>query len=154
MLEKIPGVPRINKLRIIQLLEADFNQVLRSAFARNISKLAQETPGIISEHKYGRYNQTCLTPVLNKLLTVQLLIRKKKNGIVFNNDIKGCYGRIVSGIALAVLRRIGYSKNSVRVLGLLWAQLEHHVVTGFGVSDTSYKSRMDKLLYGIRQGSC
>jgi hypothetical protein len=41
MLEKIPGVPRINKLRIIQLLEADLNQVLRSVFARNISKIAQ-----------------------------------------------------------------------------------------------------------------
>jgi hypothetical protein len=51
-LEKIPGVPRINKLRIIQLLEADLNQVLRSAFASNISKLAQETAGIISEHQY------------------------------------------------------------------------------------------------------
>jgi hypothetical protein len=69
-LEKIPGVPRINKLRIIQLLEADLNQVLRSAFALNISKLAQDTPGIISEHQYGRSHQTCLTPVLNKLLTV------------------------------------------------------------------------------------
>jgi hypothetical protein len=44
MLEKIPGVPRIHKLRIIQLLEADLHQVILSAFARNISKLAQETP--------------------------------------------------------------------------------------------------------------
>jgi hypothetical protein len=61
MLEKIPGVPRINKLRIIQLLEANLNQVLRSAFARNISKLAQDTPGIISEHQYGRSHQTCLS---------------------------------------------------------------------------------------------
>jgi hypothetical protein len=51
MLEKILWVPRINKLRIIQLFEADLNRVLRSAFARNISKLAQETPGIISEHQ-------------------------------------------------------------------------------------------------------
>jgi hypothetical protein len=66
MLEKIPWVPRINKLRIIQLLEADLNQFLRSAFARNISKLAQDTPGIISEHQYGRSHQTCLTLVLNK----------------------------------------------------------------------------------------
>jgi hypothetical protein len=116
MLEKIPGVPRINKLRIIQLLEADLNQVLRSAFARNISKLAQETLGIISEHQYGGSHQTCLTPVLNKLLTVQLLIQKNTNGIVFDNHAKGCYDRLVSGIALAALQRIGY-----------WAQLEHHV---------------------------
>jgi hypothetical protein len=68
------GVPRINKLRIIQIFEADMNQVLRSAFARNISKLAQDTPGIINEDQYWRSHQTCLTPVLNKLLTVQLLI--------------------------------------------------------------------------------
>jgi hypothetical protein len=92
--------------------------------------------------------------ILNKLLTVQLLIQKKTNGIVFDNDAKGCYDCIVSGIALAALRRIVYSKNSVRMLGLLWAQLEHHVATGFGVSDASYKSTMDKLLYGIVQGSC
>jgi hypothetical protein len=85
---------------------------------------------------------------------VQILIQKKTNGIVFDNDKKGCYDRIVSGIALAALRRIGYYNNSVRMLGLLWAQLEHHVATGFGVSYASYKSTMDKLLYGIGQGSC
>jgi hypothetical protein len=89
MLEKIPSGPRINKLRIIQLLEADLNQVLRSAFARNISKLAQETPGIISEHQYGRSHQTYIKPVLNKLLTVQILIQKKTNWIVFDNNAKG-----------------------------------------------------------------
>jgi hypothetical protein len=54
MLEKIPGVIRTNKLRIIQLLEADLNQVLRSSFARNISKLEQDKDGITSEHQYGR----------------------------------------------------------------------------------------------------
>jgi hypothetical protein len=85
---------------------------------------------------------------------VQLLIQKKTNRIVFSNDAKGCYDRIVSGIALAALRRIVYSNNSVRMLGLLWAQLEHHVATGRGVSDASYKSTMNKLLYGIGQGSC
>jgi hypothetical protein len=153
-IEKIPGAPRINKLRTIQLLEADLIQVLRSAFARNISKLAQDTPGIISEHQYGQSHQMCLTPVPNKLLTVQLLIQKKTSGIVFDNDTKGCYDRIVSGIALSALRQIGYSKNSVRMLGLLWAELEHHLATGFGVSDASYKSTTDKLLHGIGQGSC
>jgi hypothetical protein len=88
-MEKIPGVPRINKLIIIQLLEADLNQVLRSAFARNISKLVQETRGIISDHQYGRSYQTCLTPVLNKLLIAQLLVQKKTNDIFFDNDAKG-----------------------------------------------------------------
>jgi hypothetical protein len=154
MLEKIPGVPHSNKLRIIQLLKADINQVLRIAFARDISRLAKEHAGIISEHQYGRANKTFLTPVLNKLMTVQLIIQKRTEGIAFDNDAKGCYDMIISGISLTCLKRIGYSQKSVRILGLLCSQLEHHVCTGYGVSDATSSSSLDKLLYGIVQGSC
>jgi hypothetical protein len=42
----------------------------------------------------------------------------------------------------------------MKMLGLLWAQLEHHVCTGFGVLDKTYGSTIEKLLYGIGQGSC
>jgi hypothetical protein len=40
------------------------------------------------------------------------------------------------------------------MLGLLWSKLEHHVCTGYGVSDATYSSSFDKSLYGIGQGSC
>jgi hypothetical protein len=70
MLEKVHGISRSNKLRIIQLLEADLNQVLRIAFARNITCLAKEHVGIIPEDPYGKTHKTCMTPVLNKLLTI------------------------------------------------------------------------------------
>jgi hypothetical protein len=154
MLEKILGVIRTNKLRIIHLLEADLNQVLRSAFARNISKLAQDSDGIISDHQYGRSHRTCISPILNKLLTIQILIQKRTNGTGFDNGAKGCYDRIISGIAILSIQRLGYSKNSVKMLGKLWEQLEHHISTGFGVSDISYSSTVEKLVYGIGQGSC
>jgi hypothetical protein len=65
MLENIQGVSRSDKLRIIQLLEADLNQVLRVAFTRTITKLAKQHDGIISEHQYGCAHKTCMTPVLN-----------------------------------------------------------------------------------------
>jgi hypothetical protein len=149
MLEKVHGISRSDKLQIIQLLEVDINQVLRIAFARNITRLTKEHEGIISEHQYGRAHKTSMTPVLNKLLTIQLIIQKKVEGIVFENDAKGCYDRIISGISLACLKRIGYSKNSVRILGQLWAQLEHHIATGYGVLDKTYSSTLKKLLYGI-----
>jgi hypothetical protein len=96
MLEKVPVISRSEKLQIIKLLEADLNQVLRTVFAWNITRLAKEHEGIISEHQYGRAHKTCMTPVLNKLLTIQLLIQKKVEGIVFDNDAKGCYDRIIS----------------------------------------------------------
>jgi hypothetical protein len=113
MLEKVPGIPRSDKLISIQLLEADLNQVLRIEFARNMKGLTKDHEGIISEHRYGRVHKTCMTPVLNKLLTIQIRIQNKVEGIVFDNDAKGCYNRIISGIALAGLKQIRYSNNSV-----------------------------------------
>jgi hypothetical protein len=38
------------------------------------------------------------------------------------------------------------------MLGLLWAQLEHHIATGYGVSDKTYSSTLEKNLYRISQG--
>jgi hypothetical protein len=113
ILEKIPGIARTNKLRIIQLLEADLKQIFRAAFARNITKLAQNHEGVISEHQYGRAHCTCISPILNKLLTIKILIQKQTNIIIFDSDAKECYDRIISGISLATVRRLGYSKNSV-----------------------------------------
>jgi hypothetical protein len=52
MLEKVSGISRLDKLRIIQLLEEDHNQLLRIYFARNITRLAKEHEGIISDHQY------------------------------------------------------------------------------------------------------
>jgi hypothetical protein len=154
MLEKIPGIARSNKLSIIQLLEADLNQVLREAFARNVTKFAQNHKGVISDHQYGRSHRTCISPILNTLLKIQILIQKQTNGIVFGNDAKGCYNRIIGGIYLASVRRLGYSKNSLQMLGKLLEQLGHHISTGYGMSEATYSSTVDKLLYGIGQGSC
>jgi hypothetical protein len=104
MLEKIPDIVRTNTLRIIQLLEADLDQVLRAACARNMTKLAQNQTGVISEHQYGRSHRTCISPILNKLLTIQILIQKRTNGNIFDNYAKGCHDRIISGISLASVR--------------------------------------------------
>jgi hypothetical protein len=72
MLEKIPGIARSTKLRIIKLIEADLNQVLRASFVRNVTKLAQNHKGLIIDHQYGCLHWTCISPILNKLLTIQI----------------------------------------------------------------------------------
>jgi hypothetical protein len=47
MLEKVSGISRSDKLQIIQILEADLNQLLKIAFAQNITRLAKEHKVII-----------------------------------------------------------------------------------------------------------
>jgi hypothetical protein len=38
------------------------------------------------------------------VLIIQILIEKRKNGIVFDKDANGCYDHIISGIALLSIR--------------------------------------------------
>jgi hypothetical protein len=85
-----------------------------------------------------------MTPVLNKLLKIQLIIQKKVEWMVFGNDTTWCYDRMISGIVMMCLKRIGYSSNSVRMIGLLWAQVEHPLATGYEVSHTIYSSTLEK----------
>jgi hypothetical protein len=154
MLEKIPGIARTNKLRIIQLLEVDLNQFLRAAYAINATKLAKNHDRVTSEHQYGRPQRACISPILNKLLTIYILVQKQTNGIIFDNNAKGCYDRIISEISLATVRRPGYSKNAVRMIWKLWEQLEHHISTGYGISERTFSGTAENFLYGIGQGSC
>jgi hypothetical protein len=53
-----------------------------------------------------------------------------------------------------MVRRLGYSRNSVQMLGKLWEHLEHHISTGYGISENTYRGTAEKLLYGIGQGGC
>jgi hypothetical protein len=48
----------------------------------------------------------------------------------------------------------GIRKKLVQMLRKLWDQLEHHISTGYRISEAAYSSTVDKLLYGIDQGSC
>jgi hypothetical protein len=145
-----PGTAHSNKL-CIQVLEADVSQVLQIVFAHKIAHLATKHGGNVSYDQYGRAHKTCVTPVLYMLLTVQLLIQWKTKWVLFDNDTKWYYDRIISSIALTSLKYIVYlySTTLVHMLVLFWAQLDHHVCTGYGISDTTYSSMLKILLYGI-----
>jgi hypothetical protein len=104
-------------------------------FCEKCDQIGPTSKGVISEHQYGCSHRTCISPILNKLLIIQILIQKQTNGIIFDNNDKGCYNRIISKISLASIRRLRSSKNLVRMLGKLWEQLEHHISMGYGISE-------------------
>jgi len=68
MLEKKPGVRKIHQLRIIGLLEADFNTALKLIFAKKMMRNA-ESCGISGEQWGGRPNRTSTDTAFKKLLT-------------------------------------------------------------------------------------
>ncbi|KAL7546461.1 hypothetical protein ACHAWF_009793, partial [Thalassiosira exigua] len=63
MLEKKPGVRRIHQLRIIGLVEADFNTALKLFFAKHLISNT-ETTELTEEQWGGRPGRTAVEPAL------------------------------------------------------------------------------------------
>ena len=153
MLEKDVGCPRIHRLRILALLESDFNQAVRILIARQIG-FQMEDHGIIPSMQYGsREGRQCISAVLNKQLTHDIIRHKKSTAAFIENDAVGCYDRMVNNLLLLELRRLGLPETVAMTLSHTWAEAVHHIKTQYGISETFYKNNIECRLFGPGQGS-
>jgi hypothetical protein len=74
-----------------------------------------------------------MNPVLNKLLTVQLLIQKRTEGIVFDNDAKGCYDIIISGVYGSSIDKLLYGIGQCSCASpILWELINQLLLAALG----------------------
>lgn len=154
MLEKDPGSPKIHRLRIIQLLESDKNQALRILYALPLLYFAEDTDQLHDIQYGSRPGRMCISPVLNKTLSYDLMRQTKRTGATLDIDALGCFDRIIQSLVLLLARRLGMPPTATLMLGRTWNSLVHHVRTGYGLSTNSYTSTPSKPLFGAGQGSC
>ena len=95
MIEKIPGFPRIEKLRVIHLYEADVNLLLGVLWGRRLQQHG-ESEGRFGQEQWGSRRHRCSIDVaILKALSYNIAELTHTMLATFDNDAKACYDRIV-----------------------------------------------------------
>jgi hypothetical protein len=153
MFEETPGDPKIHRLRIIALLESDFNQANRLLIARPLTWLPEDN-GMISDMQHGsRSGKLCQSAVLNKQLVFDIMKYTKETTAFRENAAVGCFDRIANPLVLLILRSLGLPESIANSLAQTWEKTTHLIRTKYGISEEGYTNDVLNLLFGPGQGA-
>ena len=113
MLEKKLGVRKIHQVRIMGLLEDDFNTSLKLIFAKKMMRNA-ENSGISGKQWGGRPNRTAIDTEFKKLLRLEYARMMYKTIAMFVNDAMTCFDRMVPGVSSLIARKFGVAASIMK----------------------------------------
>jgi hypothetical protein len=152
MLEKDLGEPKIHRLRIIHIYEADYNLLLSIQW-QNLMHLAEDNQ-LLNEGQYGaRPERDAHTPVFIKEMQYEICRASRKPLVKFDNDATSCYDRILPNMASIACRKFGLHKNMAFVWVKALEEAKYKLRTMLGVSDESYSHCIAFPIYETGQGS-
>ena len=153
LLEKDPGSPWTDRLRIIELFDSQLNAGLQILIGKRMIANALKRD-LIHPSTYGSVpNRTAQDAAMEKQMSLDLMRINKSTGAIFDCDAKGCYDRIIAALLPVTCRRLGVPVNVSIFFARLWSVCKHYVRTRHGTSRDFYMSSSGELLYGIGQGN-
>ena len=152
MLEKKQGIRKIHMLRIIALLEADFNTALKILFSQKLIKNA-EMVGLNEEQWGSRKNRMALDPAMRNMMTFEYGRYMKATVAMFAADLTACFDRMFPSLSNIAAGKFGMSKSVLVARGETIKRMRRAVRTGHGVSELTYgNERGEPEIAGELQG--
>ena len=152
MLQKDPGNPRVHRLRIIHIYEADYNLLLAVKWRKALYHA--EDHCLLNDGLYGsRPGRSAQDPAFMEVLQHEMYRMSMKSGINFDLDATSCYDRILANVASLSSRRMGMDKSVVLVNAKNLESANFYLKTNLGISEGSYHHCPEYPIHGTGQGS-
>ncbi|KAL7550562.1 hypothetical protein ACHAWF_015354 [Thalassiosira exigua] len=138
MLEKKLGIRKIHLMRIIGLLEADFNTALKILFAGRMMCNA-EIAGISSSQWGGRANRSAIACATRKLIAWEYARYTKTTLVSFFCDLAGNFDRMLVPISNVVAQKKGMAKTVCECRSRVMTAMRRTIRTAAGTSKLMYQ---------------
>jgi hypothetical protein len=139
MIEKVIGVPRIDKLRVIHLFEADFNMLLKLMWARKSVWNMHDRKRINEGQAGSRPEKRAIDVVIQKEMKYLYATTTRTVLGTIDNDAKSCYDRMICNLSMAISFYYGVPKNYCQMLANNLKNSKFKIRTGLGDSTETYQ---------------
>ena len=140
------------KQRTIHLLEANFSEGAKIIFSRRMLGNARKY-NLIPEEQYARKGGKAIDAVLHKVLVFDYLRMMRRPGIVFASDLMNNYDRMSHSVGSLAMRALGVPMSAIKCLTTSIQDMQHHIRTAYGDSDSYYSGSTENPLQGGGQGN-
>ena len=150
---KDAGIPKMTRLRPLNLYEADLNLVLRQLVARKLTWNAEDNHLLPEDNWGGRQLRSAGNLGLQRVLTMQMSTLTRTTLGQIDLDAKSCYDRIIRPVAILACYKFGLPIHLCCWLIQVMESQQHHIITTNGRSKQQYSSTPECRLHGVGQGS-
>ena len=152
-LEKIPGQPLIDKLRVIHIFEADYNLILKHYISRLTLRNAVNHNIIAQEQAGGRPHRTAIDEAVRTTITYEICKLQRSNGGVMYNDAKACFDRIIENFSNLTCLNAGAPIEVLNLHHNTLHNMNYIIKHKFGLSPHINGHMKPDPFYGIGQGA-
>jgi hypothetical protein len=153
MLEKSAGDVNVQKLRVILLLEADFNVMHKIIFNSRLIPSIEAANAIPMEVIGDRRSQAAIYLALDKKLIVDIANVRKLPTITICYDATNCYNRVAHPFASLCAKYFGLDIMYLAVLFRAIQSMKMFLSTSHSMSENYYSDNEGQPFQGVVQGS-
>ena len=153
MLEKVAGNFRVDKLRAILLMEADFNFANKLLFGSRMIHRAEQRK-VLPIENYGSRNDHCSIEIaLSRLLFFDVVRQRRCSAALASVDAHTCYDRIVHSFFSLGSQALGMPRGPLAAMLMAIQLMTFHLRTGHGDSERTYGGTSSNPFQGLCQGN-
>jgi hypothetical protein len=152
MLCKKPGNYNIDKLHVIQLIEADLNMYFCLVWGKRLVHHARKLGCTPPEQFSSVPGRQAASALLLNVLSFDLIQLLRTTATVFNNDATACYDRILPALSMICCQHLGLPPIATKFKLAFLRTAQYYIKTQYGTSDEWFGNAISEV-FGVLQGS-
>ena len=154
MLETEKGNMKVDKLRVILLMEADFNMANKLMFGHRMMQHAEQTGQVPDECFGSRNGHDAQELGLARRVVADLSRQRRWPVAVASVDAQTCYDRIVHSVASICCQRWDVDPHPIIAMLSTIQRMKFHLRTGYSDSEAYYGGSTEGVPFqGVCQGN-